>query len=157
MLFATMSETPPVRRAPRASLARPSAGVCEVGDKVRLEGSDLVGILRYKGPVHGREGHFAGLELIGTSQGKGKNNGTIQGYVARLTQRCVFLYGGEQRRVWAGVQTRGRAGAASERRTAPLTGGTRRVGRTARLTPTPAQERGAPADAEQAGEHTAPA
>ena len=53
----------------------------EIGDMVRLEGSDLVGVLRYLGPVHGRDGFFAGLELTGASAGRGKNDGTVHGYV----------------------------------------------------------------------------
>ena len=81
-----MSAATPLRRGPRASLARvstPQAGPrrFEIGDEVRFEGSDLVGVLRYLGPVTGRDGHFAGLELIGASAGRGKNDGTIAGYV----------------------------------------------------------------------------
>ncbi|KAI3623702.1 hypothetical protein CBS14141_003401 [Malassezia furfur] len=79
-----MSAATPLRRGPRASLARvstPQAGPrrFEIGDEVRFEGSDLVGVLRYLGPVTGRDGHFAGLELIGASAGRGKNDGTIAG------------------------------------------------------------------------------
>ncbi|KAI3613388.1 hypothetical protein CBS9595_004221 [Malassezia furfur] len=81
-----MSAATPLRRGPRASLARvstPQAGPrrFEIGDEVRFEGSDLVGVLRYLGPVTGRDGHFAGLELIGASAGRGKNDGTIAGHM----------------------------------------------------------------------------
>ena len=51
----------------------------EIGDEVRFEGSELVGNLRYLGPVQGKDGYFAGLELIGSSVGHGKNDGTIAG------------------------------------------------------------------------------
>lgn len=51
----------------------------EVGDAVTLAGTDLTGVLRYLGPVHGRDGLYAGLELTGLSYGQGKNDGTIQG------------------------------------------------------------------------------
>lgn len=81
-------------RRPRASLARQGsisrAGAAtpsrrmEIGDEVRFEGSDLTGVLRYLGPVEGRDGHFAGLELTGASVGQGKNDGTIQGCVVLL-------------------------------------------------------------------------
>ncbi|WFD32146.1 hypothetical protein MSPP1_003191 [Malassezia sp. CBS 17886] len=85
-----------VRRAARTPLARASGAesartgssmagrepVFEIGDTVRLEGSDLVGVLRYLGPVHSRDGFYAGLELIGSCVGRGKNNGSISGCVA---------------------------------------------------------------------------
>ncbi|PKI83451.1 hypothetical protein MVES1_002682 [Malassezia vespertilionis] len=64
----------------------------EIGDMVQLQGSELVGVLRYLGPVHGREGRFAGLELIGSSAGRGKNDGTIEGvqYFATVPNNGVF-------------------------------------------------------------------
>lgn len=84
-----MTDSTPSRRA-RASLGRmasrtamrsgtPLGRALEIGDLVRLEGSDLVGVLRYTGGVHGKTGTFAGLELIGDSTGRGKNDGTIDG------------------------------------------------------------------------------
>ncbi|WFD26407.1 hypothetical protein MNAN1_001387 [Malassezia nana] len=64
----------------------------EVGDAVTLAGTDLTGVLRYLGPVHGRDGLYAGLELTGLSYGQGKNDGTIQGvqYFATAPNNGVF-------------------------------------------------------------------
>ena len=64
----------------------------EIGDMVKLDGTGLTGVLRYMGPVHGREGHFAGLELTGSSYGHGKNDGTIDGwqYFATTPNNGVF-------------------------------------------------------------------
>ncbi len=39
------------------------------------------GIIKYRGPVKGKKGEYVGLELIGNSIQKGKNNGSINGYV----------------------------------------------------------------------------
>ena len=73
----------PMRREQRAF---------EIGDMVKLDGTGLTGVLRYMGPVHGREGHFAGLELTGSSYGHGKNDGTIDGwqYFATTPNNGVF-------------------------------------------------------------------
>ena len=64
----------------------------EIGDMVKLDGTGLTGVLRYMGPMHGREGHFAGLELTGSSYGHGKNDGTIDGwqYFATTPNNGVF-------------------------------------------------------------------
>lgn len=64
----------------------------EIGDMVKLDGTGLTGVLRYMGPVHGREGHFAGLELTGSSYGHGKNDGMIDGwqYFATTPNNGVF-------------------------------------------------------------------
>ena len=64
----------------------------EIGDMVKLDGTGLTGVLRYMGQVHGREGHFAGLELTGSSYGHGKNDGTIDGwqYFATTPNNGVF-------------------------------------------------------------------
>ncbi|TKY86555.1 hypothetical protein EX895_004704 [Sporisorium graminicola] len=51
----------------------------EIGDLVRMEGSELVGVLRHLGPVQFKPGFYAGLELTGDSIGKGKNDGSVQG------------------------------------------------------------------------------
>ncbi|SPO26114.1 related to Restin (intermediate filament-associated protein) [Ustilago trichophora] len=50
----------------------------EIGDLVRMEASELVGVLRHLGPVDFKPGFYAGLELTGDSLGKGKNDGSVQ-------------------------------------------------------------------------------
>lgn len=79
----TSGAVTPTRREQRAF---------EIGDMVKLDGTGLTGVLRYMGPVHGREGHFAGLELTGSSYGHGKNDGTIDGwqYFATTPNNGVF-------------------------------------------------------------------
>ncbi|WFD36519.1 hypothetical protein MCUN1_003402 [Malassezia cuniculi] len=82
------------RMASRTAMrtATPLGRSLEIGDLVRLEGSDLVGVLRYTGAVHGRTGTYAGLELIGDSTGRGKNDGTIDGvqYFATTPLNGIF-------------------------------------------------------------------
>ncbi|KAN0064544.1 hypothetical protein ACQY0O_002172 [Thecaphora frezii] len=51
----------------------------EIGDLVAMDGTGLVGVLRYLGPVQGMNGSYAGLELFGEYAGKGKNNGSVKG------------------------------------------------------------------------------
>ncbi|MCO5566129.1 hypothetical protein L7F22_019805 [Adiantum nelumboides] len=53
----------------------------EIGDEVVAEvnGTRYFGVLRHLGPVSFRAGEFAGLELIGGSEGKGKNDGSVDG------------------------------------------------------------------------------
>lgn len=53
----------------------------EIGDFVCAEVNQtkFFGVLRHLGPVHFRPGVFAGLELTGESEGKGKNDGSIEG------------------------------------------------------------------------------
>lgn len=53
----------------------------EIGDEVIAEvnGMRYFGVLRHLGPVSFRAGEFAGLELIGGSEGKGKNDGSVDG------------------------------------------------------------------------------
>ncbi|KAJ1020623.1 hypothetical protein NDA16_004016 [Ustilago loliicola] len=64
----------------------------EIGDLVRMEGSELVGVLRHLGPVGFKAGFYAGLELTGDSVGKGKNDGSVQGtqYFACAPGNGVF-------------------------------------------------------------------
>lgn len=45
------------------------------GDKVEALGFE--GILRYLGSISNKEGIFGGIELTGSSRGKGKNNGSV--------------------------------------------------------------------------------
>lgn len=87
-------------RAPsRGGAATPSARrdrgerAFEIGDMVRLDGTSLMGVLRYIGPVHGRDGHFAGLELTGSSYGHGKNDGTIDGWQYFATEPNNGVFG----------------------------------------------------------------
>lgn len=51
----------------------------EVGDNVRIESLGFEGVLRYLGPIDGKPGQWAGVELSGGFAGKGKNNGTVGG------------------------------------------------------------------------------
>ncbi|KAJ9476232.1 Nuclear fusion protein BIK1 [Pseudozyma hubeiensis] len=64
----------------------------EIGDLVRMDGSELVGVLRHLGPVDFKPGFYAGLELTGDSVGKGKNDGSVQGtqYFACAPGNGVF-------------------------------------------------------------------
>ncbi|KAE8271375.1 hypothetical protein A4X09_0g956 [Tilletia walkeri] len=93
--------TPPLPSLPSASFAssattpkRPSLSHAvtqslDIGDLVSVElpgGSRLTGVLRHLGPVHFKEGNYAGLELVGDSFGKGKNNGEVQGRQYFATQ-----------------------------------------------------------------------
>ncbi|KAK7437579.1 hypothetical protein VKT23_018477 [Stygiomarasmius scandens] len=50
-----------------------------IGDLVHIESLGVEGILRYLGPVEGRKGTWAGVELVGDSVGKGKNDGSVAG------------------------------------------------------------------------------
>lgn len=53
----------------------------EVGDAVRIESLGFEGTLRYLGEIDGKQGNWAGVELSGGFAGKGKNDGTVDGYV----------------------------------------------------------------------------
>lgn len=91
--YATPSRTRPTDFMSGArSPSRREQRAFEIGDMVRLDGTGLSGVLRYIGPVHGREGTFAGLELTGSSYGHGKNDGTIDGsqYFATTPNNGVF-------------------------------------------------------------------
>lgn len=55
------------------------AKALEIGDEVIMNGTSLIGVLRHLGPVAFKPGEYAGLELIGSSAGKGKNDGSVQG------------------------------------------------------------------------------
>ncbi|CBQ72526.1 related to Restin (intermediate filament-associated protein) [Sporisorium reilianum SRZ2] len=79
-----ISRTPSHTSSTAASRAREQQHVrrgrdLEIGDLVRMDGSDLVGVLRHLGPVQFKPGFYAGLELTGDSIGKGKNDGSVQG------------------------------------------------------------------------------
>jgi CAP-Gly domain-containing linker protein 1 len=53
----------------------------EVDDNVRIESLGFEGTLRYIGEIDGKPGLWAGVELGGGFAGKGKNNGSVAGYV----------------------------------------------------------------------------
>lgn len=52
-----------------------------VGDRVRLPSHGYEGTLRYLGTTHIRDGIWAGVELEGAFKGRGRNDGTVDGYV----------------------------------------------------------------------------
>ena len=61
------------------SSSRISRGKYDIGDSVRIPSYDLEGIIRYIGPIEGKSGIYAGVELHAGYTGKGKNNGTVKG------------------------------------------------------------------------------
>ncbi|KAG6897401.1 hypothetical protein C0992_001907 [Termitomyces sp. T32_za158] len=65
----------------------------EVGDNVRIESLGFEGTLRYVGPIEGKQGTWAGVQLSGGFAGKGKNNGTVSGVrYFSCPERCgVFV------------------------------------------------------------------
>lgn len=70
--------------------------VYDIGDAVRVESLGFEGILRYLGEIEGKPGTWAGVELSGGFAGKGKNDGSVAGYVASLGSwmLCSFLWVG---------------------------------------------------------------
>ena len=51
-----------------------------VGTKVSIPGTRGQGILRYYGPIDGKNGIFGGIELIGPiAAARGKNSGSVNG------------------------------------------------------------------------------
>ncbi|CAD6890369.1 unnamed protein product [Tilletia laevis] len=72
----------------RTSLAHSHPQTLDIGDLVSVTttGETFTGVLRHLGPVHFKEGNYAGLELVGDSFGKGKNNGAVQGQQYFATQ-----------------------------------------------------------------------
>lgn len=53
----------------------------EVGDNVKIESLSLEGTLRYVGEIEGKNGLWAGVELSSQFAGRGKNNGSVNGWV----------------------------------------------------------------------------
>lgn len=51
----------------------------QVGDKVRMQGMGMEGILRFLGATQFKEGVWAGVELEGGFKGMGKNDGSVEG------------------------------------------------------------------------------
>lgn len=56
----------------------------DIGDNVRIESLGFEGILRYVGEIDGKAGLWAGVELSEGFAGKGKNNGSVNGYANLL-------------------------------------------------------------------------
>ncbi|KAK0554401.1 hypothetical protein OC846_002133 [Tilletia horrida] len=80
---------------PRLGTTSSSSPKLDIGDVVSIDlpgGNTLTGVLRHLGPVHFKDGIYAGLELIGDSEGKGKNNGEVQGrqYFATRPNNGMF-------------------------------------------------------------------
>ncbi|RCK57992.1 Nuclear fusion protein BIK1 [Candida viswanathii] len=51
-----------------------------IGTKVAIPGASGAGIVRYIGPIQGKNGTFAGVELLGTlATTRGKNSGSVDG------------------------------------------------------------------------------
>lgn len=73
----------PARPESRASTAAGSFKP-QVGDSVRMSNMGSEGILRYVGETEFKEGVWAGVELGGGFKGKGKNDGSVNGYVRLL-------------------------------------------------------------------------
>ncbi|TXT13250.1 hypothetical protein VHUM_00617 [Vanrija humicola] len=72
--------TPTFRRPEsRASTMAEAKWSPQVGDRVRLPSHGYEGTLRYLGPTHIRDGIWAGVELEGGFQGKGRNDGSVDG------------------------------------------------------------------------------
>jgi dynactin complex subunit len=55
-----------------------------IGDKVRMQSMGMEGILRFLGTTEFRDGIWAGVELEGGFAGKGKNDGSVEGYVQAI-------------------------------------------------------------------------
>ncbi|KAF8591027.1 hypothetical protein K439DRAFT_1657108 [Ramaria rubella] len=51
----------------------------EPGDAVRIESLGMEGTLRFLGPIEGKPGVWAGVELVPALAGRGKNDGTVNG------------------------------------------------------------------------------
>lgn len=51
----------------------------EIGDGVRIESLGFEGVMRFVGPIEGKPGEWAGVELGGGFVGKGKNDGSVNG------------------------------------------------------------------------------
>ena len=46
---------------------------------MRIESLGFEGVLRFAGPIEGKPGEWAGVELGGGFAGKGKNDGSVNG------------------------------------------------------------------------------
>lgn len=85
----TSAVAAPFRRPEsRASITAEPKWSPQVGDRVRLPSHGYEGTLRYLGPTHIRDGIWAGVELEGGFQGKGRNDGSVDGYVNVTRPDC---------------------------------------------------------------------
>lgn len=50
----------------------------DVGDVVTVPGG-MTGTVRFVGSIHGKQGHFAGVELAREFAARGKNDGDVDG------------------------------------------------------------------------------
>lgn len=57
---------------------KPIGGDVDVGDQVDVPGN-MLGIVRFVGPVQGKKGTFAGVELESEFASRGKNSGDVDG------------------------------------------------------------------------------
>lgn len=91
----------PRAKTPVQSHSRPSSRISdapkaaprpfEVGDNVRIESLGFEGTLRYVGPIEGKQGTWAGVQLSGGFTGKGKNNGTVNGWGEADLSSCAVI------------------------------------------------------------------
>ncbi|KAL9935276.1 hypothetical protein V8E36_005624 [Tilletia maclaganii] len=93
---AAASFSTPKRASVSHSQAEQQLPDLDIGDGVSIDlpnGTSLTGVLRHLGPVHFKDGVYAGLELTGDSFGKGKNNGEVQGqqYFATHPNNGMFI------------------------------------------------------------------
>jgi hypothetical protein len=61
----------------------------EVGDNVRIESLGFEGKLQYLGEIDGKPGIWAGVALSAGFVGKGKNDGSVAGYVSGFTYDLI--------------------------------------------------------------------
>jgi hypothetical protein len=73
----TKTPTTPRRSGPFHP-ASSASGPAE-GDNVSA--LNFEGVLRYLGPIEGRDGLFGGIELTGVHAGQGRNDGSVGGWV----------------------------------------------------------------------------
>lgn len=85
-----LPKTPGQPRAEAENTEIPPDWHPEVGTAVRIGSMGFEGIIRYIGPVEGKVGKYAGVELDRGFIGKGKNDGTYQGSVKYSDVRSFF-------------------------------------------------------------------
>lgn len=71
------SQTTPSFKRPESRAGMSDKWVPALGDRVRLPSHGYEGRLRYLGETHIRDGIWAGVELEGLFQGKGRNDGSV--------------------------------------------------------------------------------